>query len=84
MKSYLPVAGRLLAAAGIFLLALATARAQGVSERDYFDELPVVLSVSRLSQALSDVPGAVTVIDRETIRRSGARDVADVDRKSVV
>ena len=80
MKSYLPVAGRLLAAAGIFLLALATARAQGVSERDYFDELPVVMSVSRLSQALRDVPGAVTVIDRETIRRSGARDVADVLR----
>ncbi len=51
-----------------------------VSEQDYFDELPVVLSVSRLAQPLNEVPGAVTVIDRELIRRSGAREVAEVLR----
>lgn len=56
------------------------AGAQEVSEKDYFDELPVVLSVSRLAQPLKDVPGAVTVIDRDTIRRSGAREVAEVLR----
>lgn len=54
--------------------------AQQVSEMDYFQDLPVVLSVSRLAQPLKEVPGAVTVIDRETIRRSGAREVAEVLR----
>jgi iron complex outermembrane receptor protein len=56
------------------------AMAQQVSEKDYFDELPVVLSVSRLAQPLRDVPGSVTVIDRDFIRRSGAREMADLLR----
>ncbi len=51
-----------------------------VSEQDYFGELPVVLSVTRLAQPLNEVPGSVTVIDRELIRRSGAREVAEVLR----
>lgn len=50
------------------------------SEHDFFSEMPVVLSASRLSQPLSDIPGAMTVIDRDTIRRMGARDLADVLR----
>jgi len=54
--------------------------AQEVSEKDYFGDLPVVLSVSRLAQPLSETPGAVTVIDREFIRRSGARDITDLLR----
>lgn len=54
--------------------------AASLSEGDYFTELPVVLSVSRLSQPLSDTPGAVTIIDRDMIRRSGAREVADLLR----
>ena len=52
----------------------------GLSEGDYFTDFPVVLSVSRLAQPLSDTPGAVTIIDREMIRRSGAREVADLLR----
>lgn len=51
-----------------------------LSEKDYFDDMPVVLSVSRLPQRLDDTPGAVTVLDRDFIRRSGARDVADMLR----
>lgn len=51
-----------------------------LSERDYFSELPTVLTVSRLAQSLNETPGAVTVLDRETIRRSGARELADVLR----
>ena len=64
------------------LLALlaSPAAAQEISEKDYFDDLPVVLSVSRLAQPLNEVPGAVTVIDRDTIRRSGARDLTDLLR----
>jgi iron complex outermembrane receptor protein len=51
-----------------------------VSELDYFADLPVVLSVSRLAQPLNEVPGAMTVIDAETIRRSGAREVGELLR----
>lgn len=57
--------------------------AQGADDpagEDYFDQLPVVLTVSRLAQPISDTPGAVTIIDRDKIRRSGARTVADVLR----
>lgn len=53
---------------------------QALSEQDFFAQLPVVLTVSRLAQPLNEVPGAVTVLDRDTIRRSGARDVADLLR----
>ena len=67
---------------GVLLLVVlaAPAMAQEVSEKDYFADLPVVLSVSRLAQPLNEVPGAVTVIDAETIRRSGAREVAELLR----
>lgn len=57
-----------------------TLAADEAAEKDYFGDLPVVLSVSRLAQPLSEVPGALTVIDADTIRRSGAREVADVLR----
>lgn len=56
------------------------ASATELSEQDYFSELPVVLTVSRLAQPLNETPGAVTVIDHETIRRSGARELTDVLR----
>lgn len=51
-----------------------------VSEKDYLDEVPIVLSVSRLPQRLDETPGALTLIDRDMIRMSGARDVADLLR----
>lgn len=44
-------------------------------EDNYFETLPVVLSVSRLPQAMQDTPGAVTVIDSETIAATGYRDL---------
>ncbi len=50
------------------------------TEDAFFSELPVVLSGSRLSQPLRDAPGSMTVIDRDTISRTGARDLADVMR----
>lgn len=52
----------------------------GIDGGIFFDGLPVVLSVSRLAQPLADAPGSVTVIDAETIRTSGARDLADLLR----
>ncbi len=51
-----------------------------LSERDFLSDMPIVLSVSRLPQRLDEAPGAVTVIDRDMIRRSGARDIADLLR----
>lgn len=56
------------------------APASTLTEADYFEELPIVLTVSRLAQSLGDTPGSVTVIDRDTIRRSGARDLAELLR----
>lgn len=51
-----------------------------MDEDVFFSDLPVVASVSRLPQPLSEAPGAVTVIDREMIRASGARNFADLLR----
>lgn len=62
-------------------LGIPAANAQSdASERDYFQEFPVVLSVSRLAQPLDEAPGAVTVIDRDMIRQSGARQLVDLLR----
>ena len=36
------------------------------------------MSVSRIAQSLADTPGAVTILDREFIRLSGARDVVSL------
>ena len=65
----------------VLLAAVAgAAQAQSLTEDDYLAEVPVVLTASRLQQSLHDVPGSMTVLDRETIRRSGARDVAELLR----
>ncbi|MGP1609063.1 MAG: TonB-dependent receptor plug domain-containing protein [Burkholderiales bacterium] len=60
--------------------AAAAAEQPGLSEKDFLGEVPIVLSVSRLPQSLHEAPGAVTIIDRELIRRTGAREIADVLR----
>ena len=69
----------LIALLGWANLALAQAP-EPVSEKDFLAEMPIVLSVSRLPQRLDETPGAVTIIDRNMIRLSGARDVADLMR----
>ncbi len=51
-----------------------------LSEQDFLGEVPMVLTVSRLVQPVSEAPAAVTVIDRDMIRTSGFRDLADVFR----
>jgi iron complex outermembrane receptor protein len=51
-----------------------------LTEADFLDDLPVVLSVSRLSQPVHEAPAAVTVIDRDMIRASGFRDIPDLFR----
>jgi iron complex outermembrane receptor protein len=51
-----------------------------VTEADFLDELPVVLSASRLSQPVSEAPVAVTIIDQDMIHASGFRDIPDLLR----
>jgi iron complex outermembrane receptor protein len=46
----------------------------------YFEDLPVVLSATRLSQPLSDIPASMTVIDRDTISATGAITIPDILR----
>lgn len=68
-----------LAGAGL-LVALLASEAIASEEELFFASLPVVATVSRLPQPLSETPGAVTVIDRDMIRASGARSVSDLLR----
>ncbi|WP_342619670.1 TonB-dependent receptor [Rhodoferax sp. GW822-FHT02A01] len=56
------------------------APAATVSESDFLQDVPTIISVSRLSQTLADTPGAVTILDRQFIHMSGARDVVDLLR----
>ena len=51
-----------------------------LSAADYFEDQPVVLSASRLSQPVDRAPAAVTVITREMIEASGFRHLVDVLR----
>ncbi len=65
------------------LACLGTAQAQDIpasTEEDDFANVPIVLTASRLKQPLNEAPGAMTVIDRKTIRMSGARTLAEVLR----
>lgn len=43
-------------------------------------EMPVVLSATRLKQAVADAPASITIIDRQMIAQSGAREIPDVLR----
>ncbi len=51
-----------------------------VAEDDFFGEAPVVLTVSRMHKPLQDSPASVSIIDRQMIRNSGAREIADIFR----
>ncbi|MEY4592509.1 MAG: hypothetical protein RIR18_1404 [Pseudomonadota bacterium] len=46
----------------------------------YFSQMPTIFSASRMPQAQSETPNFVTVIDRDMIRASGAREVSDLMR----
>lgn len=47
---------------------------------DFFGDAPVVLTVSRMHKPLNESPATVSVIDREMIRNSGAREIVDIFR----
>ncbi len=50
------------------------------NESYFYDDLPVVLSASRLSQAQSNTPTAITVIDKKMIKASAALNIPDLLR----
>jgi iron complex outermembrane receptor protein len=52
----------------------------GASEEQYFDELPVVVSVTRLPQTPLELPASMTVIDRRMIEASGVTDIPELLR----
>ncbi|MEW8584206.1 MAG: TonB-dependent receptor plug domain-containing protein, partial [Candidatus Thiodiazotropha sp.] len=51
-----------------------------VTESYFYDDLPVVLSASRLAQSQSNTPSAMTVIDKKMIRASAALNLPDLLR----
>lgn len=67
---------------GIAIITVLAAHNQAFADDEdiFFSEMPIVASVSRLPQKLSDAPTAVTVLDRDIIKASGARDLNDLLR----
>lgn len=60
--------------------ALAADDASLYTEQDYLGDLPEVLTATRLKQPALESPTSITVIDRESIRASGARELAELLR----
>ena len=70
-----------LAATAVLLCCSAPLSAQSLNDPLLDDlQLPTVLSATRLKQSPVEVPGSMTVIDRQLIRGSGARDVPELMR----
>ena len=65
---------------GVTMAARAQSTGYELSERDFLSEIPHVYSASRLPQQLEDAAGALTVLDREFIHLTGARELTEVDR----
>jgi iron complex outermembrane receptor protein len=51
-----------------------------LTESEYLGEVPTIVTASRMPQLQSEAPAAVTVIDSEMIRASGARNIVDLLR----
>jgi len=72
------------AAASLALAAKPSAAAANsggmLSEEDFLGDMPIVLSVTRLAQPVSEVPAEITVIDRHMIRALGVTEIAEIFR----
>lgn len=53
---------------------------QLVTEADYLDAVPVVLTATRMLQPVNTAPASITVISREMIDASGAQEIGDLLR----
>ena len=56
------------------------ARSSAAVDDELFFEVPVVLSANRLEQPVSDAAVSISVIDRDTIEMSGARNIPEILR----
>ncbi|MEW5769754.1 MAG: TonB-dependent receptor [Pseudomonadota bacterium] len=79
MSWALPIRSGLLACL-LSAFGLAGGAKAAMPDAGFQEDMPVVLSVTRLAQPLDETPAAVTVIDRDMIRRSGARELAELLR----
>lgn len=72
---------KLLVTISALLLSANSYAADPQEKTDLFDEeLPTVLSATRLKQPQSETPASVTIIDRELIEASGARNIVEALR----
>ncbi len=53
---------------------------QALTEGDYFSDVPLVMSATRLPQSVADTPVATTVLDRKMIEASGFVEIPDLFR----
>ena len=60
------------------LVAASSGLAADLIEEDFLGSVPIVLSATRLAQTPIESPSSLTIVDREMIRASGARQIADV------
>lgn len=58
--------------------AAAATESAAAGDDPLFADMPVVLSTARLRQPQSEAPAAVTILDRELIRQSGARTLPEL------
>lgn len=62
------------------LIAATDTESQSLTEENFFADLPVVLAPTRLAQPIAESPVAVTLIDRQMIDATGARNIPDILR----
>ena len=61
-------------------IAMAEDYAKMSSETQFYAQLPVVTAPSRVAQPINETPTAITVIDRQFIEASGAREISELLR----
>ena len=67
----------------LFLLSAqlsAYAQTSETTTQDFFEDSPLILTVSRMSKPLLESPASVSVIDRQMIAASGVREIAELFR----
>lgn len=53
---------------------------ENFSDTFFTDEIPIVLSATRLAQPQTEAPASITIIDRDMIKFSGAKEIPDLFR----
>src|SRR5690554_1419601 len=51
-----------------------------LSEQDFLTDIPEITSATRLTQKLTEAPASISILDRQTIAASGARNIPDLLR----